>query len=109
MRAPARMFTRTEPPLTGDPMVDYWLVNFLIFSGLVSQSVEKLRPVLPRWARRLRSLGFATVPDLRYAKWWSPMEVRAGNLINLWINQATGNQAMAHGLRNLTCTRPYKV
>jgi hypothetical protein len=35
--------------------------------------------------------------------------VRAGNLINLWINQAANNQAMARSLRNLTGTRAYKV
>lgn len=89
-------------------MVD-GLVDFLIWSGLVSQSVERLRRVLPRWARRLRSLGYTTVPRLGYARWWSPEEVRAGNLINLWINQAANNQAMAHSLRNLTGTRAYKV
>jgi len=85
------------------------LVRFLVWSGCVSQSIERLRPELPRWERWLRQRGHTAVPDLRYARWWRWDEVRAGNDVNLLINQAAGNQPMAHQLRNLTRVRPFKV
>ena len=85
------------------------LIRFLISSGCVSQSVERLRPELPRWERWLQKRGHAAVPDLRNARWWTWAEIRAGNDVNLLMNQAAGNQPMGHMLRNLTGVRRYKI
>lgn len=70
---------------------------------------DALRPRLPRWERFLRMRGHASVPNLQLARQWYWAEIRAGNDINLLINEAAKNQRMAHELRNLTGTRPHKA
>ncbi len=80
-----------------------------MLSGLTPQSIDRLRPVLPRWARHLQHAGFVAVPDLRYGATWSADDIRTSNRINLQLSQAAKNESVAHSLRNLTRVRPYKV
>jgi hypothetical protein len=86
------------------------LVRFLRLSGLVQQSLDALAPDIPRWERRLRGLGYRTVPDLCRSSRWTTEEIAAGNLINLMLLEAvpvaTRRQiALAHELRDFTRTR----
>ena len=78
--------------------------------GLVTQSVDNLRPKLPRWRRRLEGLGFAEVPQFPYQGWAPSRVAQFYNLMALWLKQAAKNDPSgAHGLRNLTRTRPFKA
>ncbi len=86
------------------------LVRYLIRSGWVYQSVETVRPELPRWVRRLRERGVTSVPNLADRDQWHRWEyTRACNEVNLLLSQAAGDQATAHLLRNLTGVRPFKA
>lgn len=85
------------------------MVSYMRYSGLATQSVEALLPHLERWERRLRHLGFSSVPSCP----WLPAsfaEVQAGNHLALLIRQASSvrNPDIEHELRNLTAIRPYK-
>jgi len=84
------------------------LVRYLRQSGLVPQSVDAILPDLARWERRLRKRGYTAVPDLRLMRNWSLEEVRCGNEIALFLNQAAKNQPTAHVLRNLVGVRQHK-
>jgi hypothetical protein len=78
--------------------------------GLVTQSVDKLRPMLPRWRRRLEGLGFDEVPRFPYDGWTPWRVAQFDNLMALWLKQAAKNDPSgAHGLRNLTGTRQFKA
>lgn len=85
------------------------MVSFMLFSGLVAQSVEALLPKLGRWERQLRERGFTSVPSYPWSA-ASFEEVQAGNLLNLLIRQGSldRNARIEHELRNLTGVRPYK-
>lgn len=74
-------------------------------SGLVRQSVEALRPLLPRAERWLRSMGVQAVPSRP-----GQGPARAENLVNLFIRQAAAvrDSQGEHALRNLTGIRPFK-
>lgn len=74
-------------------------------SGLVRQSVEAIRPLLPRAERWLRSLGVDAVPRRP-----GQGPARAENLVNLFIRQAAKvrDPQVEHMLRNLTGIRPFK-
>ena len=81
--------------------------------GLVAQSVEQLRPKLPRWLRRLREeYGFESVPTYPYERWPIHRVALFDNLMALWLKQDARNDSKgAHNLRNLIGLpgRPYKV
>jgi len=85
------------------------IIWYLRRSGWVPQSVEAVRPDLPRWVRRLRSRGVTAVPALP-SHGWSSENSRAHNELNLLMRQAAivRDAALEHELRNLTGTRPYK-
>ena len=80
--------------------------------GLVTQSMERLRPMLPRWLRRLKAYGFREMPRSPYSG-WSPYALALfDNLMALMLKQAAKNDpAGAHQLRNLVGFpgRAYKV
>ncbi len=85
------------------------MISYMRFSGLAAQSVEALLPHLERWERRLRKLGFSSVPS----RPWLPAsfeEMQAGNHLALLIRQAASlrSSGIEHELRNLTGVRPYK-
>lgn len=78
--------------------------------GLVGQSVAELRRMLPRWRRRLLSLGFDEMPRYPFEAWAPYRVAQFDNLMALWIKQVAKNDpAGAHALRNLTHTRPFKA
>ena len=83
--------------------------RYLWRSGWVRQSVEAVRPDLPRWANRLRGRGVTSIPQLP-SRSWSWQESRAHNELNLLMRQASSvrDASFEHGLRNLTGIRPYK-
>ena len=74
-------------------------------SGLVRQSVETIRPLLPRAERWLRSHGVGAVPRRP-----GQGPARAENLLNLFIRQVAQvrDSQVEHALRNLTGIRPFK-
>ena len=74
-------------------------------SGLVRQSIEAIRPLLPRGERWLQSLGIDAVPRRPGQR-----PARAENLLNLFLRQAATvrDAEVEHGLRNLTGIRPFK-
>jgi hypothetical protein len=87
--------------------LEYYAVRRL---GLVSQSVDKLRPMLPRWRRQLLSLGFHEVPRYPFVGWAPWRVAQFENLMALWLKQAAKNDPSgAHALRNLTQTRAFKA
>ena len=81
------------------------LERFAVLSGLAAQSVDALRPDFPRMLRYMREQGIAETPD-------SPLtgEAHAVNVASLLIRQAARHKSdtIAHELRNLTGTRPWK-
>ncbi len=85
------------------------IVHYMYRSGWVHQSVEKVRPELPRWERQLRLWGISAIPPLP-SRSWSHAESRAHNLLNLLMKQASQDRdkSFEHHLRNLTRIRPYK-
>lgn len=78
---------------------------FLLRSGWVAQSVDAVRPELPRWVLYLRKKGVTQVPN-------SPLtgEAHATNLLTLLARQGSKERdsTIEHELRNLTGVRPYK-
>lgn len=86
------------------------IVEYLQRSGCVPQSIERIRPELPRWERRLRARGVSEIPLLESRAWTSPVSARAHNELALLIRQASlaRESAVEHQLRNLTGVRPYK-
>jgi hypothetical protein len=85
------------------------IVNYLRRSGLAHQSVEAVRPDLPRWERHLRSRGVTVIPHLP-SRPWSPANSRAHNELTLLMMQAHRERdgSREHEHRNLTRIRPYK-
>lgn len=85
------------------------LVTYMYRSGWVYQSVEKVRPDLPRWERQLRSWGVTAIPPLP-SRSWSHAESRAHNLLNLLMKQGSQvrDKSFEHYLRDLARIRPYK-
>jgi hypothetical protein len=85
------------------------IVEYLRRSGWVQQSVEAVRPDLPRWERHLRSRGVNAIPALP-SRSWSAANSRAHNELVLLMMQAKKDrdQAREHEHRNLTRVRPYK-
>ena len=87
------------------------IVNYMRRSGLAPQSVEAVRPDLPRWETQLRSWGVTAIPRLP-SRSWSHAESRAHNLLNLLIRQGSleRDKSFEHYLRNLSPeVRPYKL
>jgi hypothetical protein len=84
--------------------------QYLWRSGLVRQSVDRLRPALPRWERLLRAEGVTSIPRLP-PRSYSQAESHAHNVLNLLIHQASllRDKSGEHHLRNLTRIRPYKA
>jgi hypothetical protein len=82
------------------------LEHFAIMSGLAPQSVDAIRPDLPRWVRYMKKNGVTEIPD-------SPVAGRshAVNMASLLIRQKAGFKggSIAHELRNLTGIRPWKL
>jgi hypothetical protein len=85
--------------------------RFLLNAGFVVQSLDAVRPDLPRWVRRLRAMGIAEIPtSLRDA---TPRDARAMNLLSQFALQASPRRdpiarSTAHNLRDLTGIRPPK-
>jgi hypothetical protein len=90
-----------------DTMVEE-LDRLLIQSGATPQSREKLLRDLPRWSRRLRTAGYAVVPDLSKIH-LSIEEVRCVSHVCLFMAQAADNEDVGHHLRNLLKIRPHKA
>jgi hypothetical protein len=88
------------------------IIQFLIRSGYVWQSVEALKPTLPRWERHLREKGITSIPPLGSPASLSPGKARAHNELILLMSQSKPKEyrdpAFEHGQRNLTRIRPYK-
>jgi hypothetical protein len=82
------------------------LEHFAIMSGLAPQSVDAIRPDLPRWVRYMKKNGMTEIPD-------SPLagHSHAVNMASLLIRQKAGFKggSIAHELRNLTGIRPWKL
>jgi hypothetical protein len=84
---------------------------FLLNSGLVGQSLDAMRPDLPRWVDYLHERGVGHIPT---APWRAgPGDALAVNLLNQFALQASPRKdamarVMKHNLRNLSKTRPYK-
>ena len=84
------------------------IIEYLYRSGYTPQSVESLRPDLPRWVRRLWARGIAEVPSLPVTEQrsWDPVDAAADNEHDLLMLQAAPDDArdevLAHHLRNLT-------
>jgi hypothetical protein len=82
------------------------LEHFAIMSGLAPQSVDAIRPDLPRWVRYMKKNGMTEIPD-------SPLagHSHAVNLANLLIRQKAGfkDDSIARELRNLVGIRPWKL
>src|SRR5260221_4564159 len=79
------------------------LVPFLRLN-YVAQSIETLRPELPRWVRQLEERGVRAVPDLRLQHQWTLRDVLDANEINhVLANARPGkhDRKTAHDLRNL--------
>lgn len=85
------------------------IIKYMYRSGWVFQSVEAVRPKLPRWERLLRTSGVTAIPTLP-SRSWSAADSRAHNMLNLLMRQASKDRdkPLEHGLRNLTRVRPYK-
>ena len=84
---------------------------YLLNSGLVGQSLDAIRPDLPRWLDHLRERGVTHIPTEPWRA--GPGDTLAVNLLNQFVLQASPRKdamarVMAHNLRNLTKTRPYK-
>jgi hypothetical protein len=85
--------------------------SFLLNSGLVGQSLDAIRPDLPRWLDYLHRRGVTNIPT---APWRAgPGDALAVNLLNQFALQVSPRtdamaRVMAHNLRNLTNTRLYK-
>ena len=82
------------------------LEHFAIMSGLAPQSVDVIRPDLPRWVRYMKENGVTEIPDSPLTG--SPHGV---NLASMLIRQKAGfkGDSIAHELRNLTGIRPWKL
>lgn len=84
---------------------------FLVNSGFAAQSLDAVRPDLPRWLDYLHQRGVTHIPT---APWRvGPADTLAVNLLSQLALQASPRTddvatSMAHNLRNLTNTRPYK-
>lgn len=82
------------------------LEHFAIMSGLAPQSVDAIRPDLPRWVWYMKKNGMTEIPD-------SPLagHSHAVNMTSLLIRQKAGfkGDSIAHELRNLTGIRPWKL
>jgi hypothetical protein len=84
----------------------------LLNSGLAGQSLDAVRPDLPRWLGYLHRRGVTHIPT---APWRAgPADTLAVNLLCQLALQASPRTddmatSMAHNLRNLTNTRPYKA
>jgi hypothetical protein len=80
--------------------------SYLVHSGLAPQSVNALWPEFPRWIQYLRKRGVIEIPD-------SPLtaDAHASSLLSLLTRQGSKvrNSSIEHDLRNLTCTRPWKL
>jgi hypothetical protein len=84
--------------------------GFLVNSGFAAQSLDAVRPDLPRWLRHLQERG---VTDIPASPWTSGPHALAANLISQQALQASPRKdpiakATAHHLRDVTETRPYK-
>ena len=90
------------------------IIDYLYRSGYTPQSVESLRPDLPRWVRRLRARGIAEAPSLPVTeeRSWDAVDAAAHNELDLLMLQASPegarDEALAHHLRNLTRVRGFK-
>ena len=91
------------------------IIDYLYHSGYTPQSVESLRPDLPRWVRRLQARGIAEVVSLPVTeeRSWDPIAAAADNELDLLMLQAAPDdardEALAHHLRNLTRVRDFKL
>ena len=92
-----------EDPMTND------IVSFLRNSALAPQSVDAHSREIPRWVRRLRSMGITSVPQHPLlAK--NQMEVDASNELNLFIKQSMPERDKSdeHKFRNFLRVRRWK-
>jgi hypothetical protein len=83
---------------------------FLVNSGFAAQSLDAVRPDLPRWLRYLRERGVTYIPT---SPWTSGPHALAANLISQLALQASPRKdsiarATRHHLRDLTGTPPCK-
>lgn len=87
------------------------LRRWLLLSGLTARSLDLLEPDLPRWERRLRSMGVSEVLPPTASR--GRLDDRVSSLLCLWTKQAMADEnrdhAAEHELRNLTGTRPWRV
>lgn len=94
--------------MTVDDLERYAVRRF----GLVAQSIERLRPKLPRWIRTLHAYGFRAMPRYPYDG-WSPRAVALfDNVMAMMLKQDVKNDPEgAHRLRNLIGLpgRPFKI
>lgn len=84
--------------ITVDDVVRY------LSAYIAPQSIEAMRPDMPRWIGRLRELGVDTVPPA--------LGTESARHIDLFVNQASCEpraQRMAHQIRDtMPQLRPYK-
>jgi hypothetical protein len=77
------------------------LVRWLYRNGLMAQSVERCKPLFPRWRRFLEENEVSSI---------NPAGAHCSNLLNLLVRQAADVRipAIEHNLRDLARIRPYK-
>lgn len=91
------------------------LIEYIFWSGYGLQSVDAMRPQVPRGVSWLRAMGVTRSPLHGTSNLSHYEAARSHNLINLWLLQArpTRDTAAEHEMRNLlvglgTGVRPYK-
>jgi len=74
-------------------------------SGLTEPSLAAIRPKLGHWVRRMHERGVTEIPESPWSGDWLAVD-----LATQMIRQAAGfkHDSIAHELRNLTGTRPWK-
>ena len=85
------------------------IIDYLVRSGWVYQSIEAVKPDLPRWEARLRERGVRTISRLPSGN-STPAEAQAHNELNLLMLQVRPDRggSLGHDLRNLTHVRRHK-
>lgn len=91
------------------------LLDYMRWSSYFPQTVEAMRPQIPRAIDWLAEMGVTESP-LRHRERWATVEsARAHDLLNLWLLQSrpTRDKAAEHEMRNLLArlgagVRPYK-
>ena len=93
-----------QPDALSENEIERWLFQ----SGLCVQSVEALRPALPRWRRQLLERGVLHIPRTPWST--DGCDTLASNMLSLLVRQAAleRNAAIEHNLRDLVGVRPYK-